>query len=91
MMKEAQTIEPISCDLHGQPMHGQRIVYGTKKLTQVVIFADWCDRDSANYTPDQKNGVMLKMAEQILWQIATGRSLSARPSSECIPSGEEAR
>lgn len=90
-MKETQTIELISCDLRGQKIHGKRIVRGVKKLTQIIVFADWCDRDSADYTPDQKNGVMLKMAEQILWQIATGRSLSARPSSEHLVTGEEAR
>jgi len=91
MMKEAQTIEPISCDVQGRIIHGQRVVFGAKKLTQTIIFADWCDQDSADYTPDQKNGVMLKMAEQILWQIATGRSLSARPTSESLLSGKQPR
>lgn len=63
-------------------IQGERIIVGTIRLNQYVIYQGRCIQDLHNYTPAQKDGLMLATAKQILFQLISGRCLDAKPASD---------
>lgn len=74
--------ETITTDFKGEAIQGERVITGVTKLNQFVIFQGRCILDSNGYTQEQKDGLMLMVAGQILFQLASGRCLDAKPSSD---------
>lgn len=74
--------ERIEVSLNGVTYRGGRIIDGTRKLDQYVVYQDQCVPDLKGYSPDQRNEIMLSISKVILLELATGRTLNAQPCSK---------
>jgi hypothetical protein len=68
----------LEIDLDGRRYKGQRVIEGTLKLDQYVVFEQKCIADLQGYTPEQRDTVMLGIAKQLLWELVSGRTMSSQ-------------
>ena len=80
-MSKASTIENFEIEHNGITYLGERVIVGTNRLDQYVIFDGLCLTDLAGYDPADKDGQMLIIAKQMLFELATGRTISAKHRS----------
>jgi len=79
MAKKKRIREQIEIEYNGKTYMGERVIEGTRKLDQYVIYKDKCIPDLKGYEPDQKDTVMLSIAKSDLSKLVSGRTLSAQP------------
>jgi hypothetical protein len=82
MSMKKRTRERIEVNLNGVTYSGERIIEGTRKLDQYVVYHDQCVPDLKGYPPDQRKGAMLSIAKTILSELVSGRTVSAQPRSK---------
>jgi len=82
MASKRRKKENIETSADGQLIRGQRVIEGTTKLDQYIIYDNNCIADLHGYKPGQENSVMLAVAKQILGELAGGKSLSMQPLSK---------
>lgn len=61
----------------GSILEGLRVVEGTTKLRQIVVYQGKYIPDNETYLKDQESR-MYSAAEQIMYEFASGRTLEAR-------------
>ena len=76
MAKKKRIREQIEIECNGKTYVGERVLEGTHKLDQYVIYKNKCIPDLKGYEPDQKDTVMLSIAKSILFELVSGRTLS---------------
>ncbi|GAC21897.1 hypothetical protein [Paraglaciecola arctica] len=62
-------------DDDGQLIEGYRVMTGKRELHQVIYFKDKKESDTTIYELGQKDSVMLRYAELIVWQMSAGRHI----------------
>lgn len=82
MSTKKRTRERIEVSLNGVTYNGERIIEGTRKLDQYIVYQNRCIPDLEAYTPDQKDGLMLSISKMILSELISGRTLNAQPCSK---------
>jgi hypothetical protein len=82
MSAKMQSCERIEITLNGVTYSGERVIKGTRKLDQYVVYQNRCIPDLKGYAPDKKNGAMLSIARLILSELVSGRTLNAHPCSK---------
>ena len=77
--RKHRTREKLTTLVAGKACIGERVVEGTRKLDQYVIYGDQCIADLHGYEAGQKDTIMLEVARQILRELITGKTLNAQP------------
>lgn len=67
--------ERINAVANGKEITGYRTITGKRKLTQTVTYNGITEPDSRQYKSSAKDGEMLGVAQLMLAQIATGRTI----------------
>lgn len=82
-MKNRISREIVYQHTNGDVLKGLRVIEGQYKIRQVVVYKGLYIKDDATYSEDQESA-MEKMARQIMFEFASGRTLSAKPFNENI-------
>lgn len=67
--------ERINAVANGKEITGYRAITGKRKLTQTVTYGGITEQDSKSYKASAKDGEMLAVAQMMLVQIVTGRTM----------------
>lgn len=67
----------------GSILEGIRVIEGTTKIRQVVVYRGQYKVDSKTYRPGQE-GIMVAVAKQLLYEFYSGRLLDAKVYSESV-------
>lgn len=78
MDAKKRTREPIDAKIDGVMYSGERVIEGTHKLDQYVIYQNQCIPDLKGYSPEQKDTLMLSISRLLLSELVSGRTLSAQ-------------
>lgn len=76
--RKRRSSEKIAVLIDGRSYVGERVIDGTWKLDQYVVYNDQCIPDLHGYEPSQKDTVMLEIAKQILHELIIGKTISAQ-------------
>lgn len=82
MSQKKRIREKIEIQFQGATHKGERVIEGTRKLDQYIIFNSKCLSDLKGYSPEEKDGLMLTVAKMMLSEIVSGRTISAQPISK---------
>lgn len=82
MSKKDRKQENLKIEISGKAYYGSRVIEGTRKLDQYIIYEDKCLPDLKGYSPSEKDKFMLVIAKTMLSELATGRTISAQPCSK---------
>lgn len=74
--------EDIEIQYQEETYRGARVIEGTRKLDQYIIYEGRCLPDLKNYSPSDKNTIMLSVAKLMLSELVSGRTISAQPCSK---------
>lgn len=74
--------EALVFDTDGQRFHGERAVKGRTLLDQYVIYGDLCIADLHGYRAEQRDTTMLDIAKQLLYELASGKTINAQHRSK---------
>ncbi len=74
--------EPLEVNINGVSYRGERVIEGTHKLNQYIVYKDRCIPDLKDYLPDEKDKSMLSFSRLIFSELASGRTLSTHPCSK---------
>lgn len=67
--------ERISAVSNGKEITGYRTIAGKRKLMQAVTYNGITELDSLEYKVGERDGAMLTIAQMMLLQIASGRTM----------------
>lgn len=67
--------EQVSTVVNGKEITGYRTITGKRKLTQTVTYGGITELDSLEYKVGERDGAMLTIAQIMLLQIASGRTM----------------
>lgn len=70
-------------DKDGSVLEGFRIIDGTRKIRQLVVYNGRYIVDNETYSPGQ-DGRMEAAAQQIMFEFASGHTLGARVFKESV-------
>jgi hypothetical protein len=62
-------------DNDGQVIEGYRVIIGQTELRQIIFFNGKKELDSTTYMFAQKDTMMVRYAELIVWQMNSGRHI----------------
>ena len=82
MSQKKRTREKIEVQFQGAIHQGERVIEGTRKLDQYIIFNSKCLPDLKGYSPEEKDQLMLTVAKMMLSELVSGRTISAQPVSK---------
>ena len=82
-MKNRITKNLIYKHTDGSILEGFRVIEGTTKIRQIIVYQEQYIADSATYSEGQE-AEMDAMGQQIMFEFATGRTLSAKTYSENV-------
>jgi hypothetical protein len=70
--------EALEIEVDGKTYIGERVIEGSRRLDQYVIYQDQCLEDLNGYFPETKDNEMQVIAQQLLWELVVGRTISAK-------------
>ena len=79
MAQKKRIREDIEIQYQNNTYRGARVIEGTRKLEQYIIYEGLCLPDLKNYSPNDKNTIMLSVAKVMLSELVSGRTISAQP------------
>lgn len=82
MTQKKRIREDIEIQYQEKTYRGTRVIEGTRKLDQYIVYEGRCLPDLKNYSPDDKNTIMLSVAKLMLSELVSGRTISAQPCSK---------